>query len=501
MDQHSLLARRNGENRRFIPPAKPVRRALFLIHRWLGIALALLMFVWAASGIVMMYVAFPETTEEERLSGLEPLKLAQCCEISEIPDPSAVQSLRVEMFAGHPALMWIGEQGPKMASLDGTPLPDIGPKEALGVARTYMQRVTGETPEASVKRTGTDQWTVYGSIRRHILLYKVDFADEAGTTLYVSGMSGTVLQDTTAHERFWNWLGAVPHWINFTAIRTQQALWSNLVIYASLLGAFLTVTGIYVGIRQYGRGGRQSPYRGLALWHHWTGLIFGVLTLTWVVSGLFSMQPWGMFDSDGPGEEVAALAGRSPERADLESLLEALAQSERSDIVSASLSIQDGAAWAILAGSDGLQRRAALPALNDAPLSVEQLQVRARLAKPGTPVAQMEMISRPDAYYYGHKREIELPVLRAIYGDGEATRLYLSPRTGELVGFSDPTTRAYRWLFNGLHRLDFFHALRQRPLWDIVTLPLLGGVTLLCFIGSWMGIRRLRRTIGRIRLG
>lgn len=499
MDQQSLLARRNGENRRFIPPAKPVRRALFLIHRWLGIGIGLLMLVWAASGIVMMYVAFPETSEEERLAGLQPLDLSECCETADLPDPAAGQSLRVEMLAGRPVLMWTGDRGPQMTSLDGAQLPEIGREQALSTARLHMRRTTGTSPESSVAVTGTDQWTVYGGLRLHHPLYKVDFADEAGTTLYVSGMSGTVVQDTTAHERLWNWLGAVPHWLYFTAIRTNPALWSNLVIYASLLGAFLTVTGIYVGIRQYGRGGRPSPYHGLALWHHWSGLIFGMLTLTWVVSGLFSMQPWGMFDSDGPGEEVAALAGRAPERDDVEALLSALTASQPSDIVSASLSIQDGAAWAILADSEGAQRRAALPSLTDAPLGAEELEARARLAKPATPIAQMDMISRPDAYYYGHKREVELPVLRAIYADEEETRLYLSPRTGEMVGFADPTSRAYRWLFNGLHRLDFFHALRQRPLWDIVTLPLLGGVMLLCFIGSWIGIRRLRRKLGRMR--
>src|SRR5690606_8725462 len=116
--------------------------------------------------------------------------------------------------------------------------------------------------------------------------------DDAGTVLYVSGRTGQVIQDTVAHERFWNWLGAVPHWLYFSFIRQNQPVWYNFVVYASLLGVFLTATGLYIGIRQFGRGKRKSPYRGLALWHHWTGLIFGVLTLTWVLSGLFSMQPW-----------------------------------------------------------------------------------------------------------------------------------------------------------------------------------------------------------------
>lgn len=498
MNSEPHLARRTQKSTRLLPLVKLVRRAIFLIHRWLGITIGLLMLMWAASGIVMMYVAFPETSEEERLAGLQPLDLSECCEIADLPDPAGVQSLRVEMLTGRPALMWTGAWGPQMVGLDGAPLPEVDPEQALATARLHMQRTTGTSPESSVTVTGTDQWTVYGSLRLHSPLYKVDFADAARTTLYVSGLSGTIVQDTTAHERFWNWLGAVPHWLYFTAIRSQPALWSNLVIYGSLLGAFLTVTGLYFGIHQFGRGGRVSPYRGLAWWHHWTGLAFGILTLTWVVSGLFSMQPWGMFASDGPGEERAALAGRAPERADLEALLAALAENRRSDIVSASLSVQDGAPWAILAGSDGTKIRASLPGLAQAPLDTGELEARARSAKPGTQIGRMEMISRPDAYYYGHKREVELPVLRTIYADEDGTRLYLSPRTGEMVGFADPTSRAYRWLFNGLHRMDFFHALRQRPLWDAVTLPLLGGVTLLCFIGSWIGIRRLRRKLGRI---
>jgi uncharacterized iron-regulated membrane protein len=473
-----------------------VRRALFLIHRWLGIGIALLMLVWAASGIVMMYVAFPETSEEERLAGLQPLDLSQCCEAETTIDPALARDLRVEMLAGHPALMWIGEQGPQMRSLDGSPLPGIGPREALGIAGTHMERTTGAVPEASVSHTGIDQWTVYGSLRQHRPLYKVDFADEAGTTLYVSGMSGTVVQDTTAHERFWNWLGAVPHWLYFTAFRTQQALWSNFVIYSSLLGVFLTVTGIYVGIRQFGRGKRKSPYRGLALWHHWTGLIFGAATLTWVVSGLFSMQPWGMFESDGPGEELAAVAGRPASGEDLASFLQALKLHAAPDVVSAELSMQDGAAYAVLAAPDGKKVRAELGRLAESPLRLADLERRARRAKPGTSITEMGMIEGSDAYYYAHKDErIALPAFRIIYGDEQQTRLYFDPRTGALVLYADAPRRAYRWLHYGLHRLDFFHALRQRPLWDVVVVPLLLGVSLLCLIGLLLGGRRLIRNM------
>src|SRR5438067_1962984 len=42
-------------------------RALVILHRYLGIAVGLLMAVWFVSGIVMMYVGFPRLTEAERV--------------------------------------------------------------------------------------------------------------------------------------------------------------------------------------------------------------------------------------------------------------------------------------------------------------------------------------------------------------------------------------------------------------------------------------------------
>jgi hypothetical protein len=165
-----------------------------------------------------------------------------------------------------------------------------------------------------VEPVEVDQWTLQQ--RSYAPLYKASVADERGTVLYVSGLTGEVVQDTRRSERFWNWLGAVPHWLYFTVLRQDGALWSQVVIWTSLLGTFLTLTGVYVGIRMYGRGRRKSPFRGIALWHHWAGLIFGLVTLTWVFSGFASMQPWGWLESQGPGEELQAMAGRPMAGAD-----------------------------------------------------------------------------------------------------------------------------------------------------------------------------------------
>ena len=57
-------------------------------------------------------------------------------------------------------------------------------------------------------------------------------------------------------------------------------------------------------------------------------------------------------------------------------------------------------------------------------------------------------------------------------------------------------SRAYRWWHYGLHRLDFA-GLNARPIWDFVMLPLITGISLLCLLGVWMGVRRLRTTYKR----
>ena len=51
--------------------AKGLWRTLVVLHRYLGMAVGLLMLMWFGSGIVMMYVGYPELAEQDRLPGLK----------------------------------------------------------------------------------------------------------------------------------------------------------------------------------------------------------------------------------------------------------------------------------------------------------------------------------------------------------------------------------------------------------------------------------------------
>jgi hypothetical protein len=103
-----------------------------------------------------------------------------------------------------------------------------------------------------------------------------------------------------------------------------------------------------------------------------------------------------------------------------------------------------------------------------------------------------ERITAEDAYYFSHHREqVRLPAYRLILG---STRYYFDAVSGELIAKIDAGGEEYRWFHKGLHRLDFTAVLRARPIWDIVMLFLMAGVTCVCATGAYIGVRFL---IGR----
>src|SRR5690606_21586581 len=132
------------------------------------------------------------------------------------------------------------------------------------------------------------------------------------------------------------------------------------------------------------------------------------------------------------------------------------------------------------------------------PAGVGRDEIELAAAKLGAPVRGIAVIDREDSYYYGHKSDGELPVYRLVVDDAEQTRLYVSPTTGTVRAVG-ATRRLSRWIRTGLHGLDF-PVLRVRPVWDVVVVLLLLGVTAVCATGSWMALRRVRRDWRMLRV-
>lgn len=479
-------------------------RPILILHRWLGVVIGVLMTVWCLSGFVMLYVDYPRLMPAEQLQGLSPLRLPSPAALDAValPADTPLASAQFETVAGRAVLRIVPADDPGQpigtapASYDlaiGAPIADLPRADIRAIATAYGARSGIAGTAATVVPTGIDQWTVQ-SFGRNRPLYRVDYADAAGTSIYVSGSSGTIVQQTTRFERFWNWLGAVPHWLYPTLLRQNAAAWTQVVIWTALIGCFLTATGLYVGVTRLRRrdGHIGSPYRGLWWWHHMAGLFFGLLTLSWVASGLFSMNPWGFLDSSAGSAERQRLAG-TVRWGEIRTAIASLGALPPGTVRLDSAPL-DGRAFTVAVDSAGRMTRFDAQG-RAAPLERSAL---AAALHGGPPLAALERIAAEDDYYYGHKRPVKLPVWRAVLADGQATRLYIDADSGALLRAVDGNGRGFRWLHNGLHSLDFAF-LRARPIWDFVVLPLLAAVTFVCGTGTWMGVRKLGRDLRRRR--
>ena len=102
----------------------------------------------------------------------------------------------------------------------------------------------------------------------------------ADTHLYVSDVTGDVVLRTTRRERFWGYLGPVTHWVYFTPLRRNGPLWSEFIIWSSLIGCVMCVSGLVWGLWRFSPTSRfrlkrvpsHTPYAGWMKWHHYAGL-------------------------------------------------------------------------------------------------------------------------------------------------------------------------------------------------------------------------------------
>lgn len=469
-------------------------RLLFLAHRYLGMALGLVLVLWCLSGFVMMYKPYPELSVEQQYATLEALELQGCCaDVAFPPREAELAEARIRMLDGKAILESVSGDGDRaLHALDtGTLLPRVDAAVARSIAESFAA-ARGLDTVMELGLIERDQWTVYGANNRHRPLYHYAAGDPERTEWYVSSRTGEIIQHTTADQRLWGYLGAVIHWLYPTLLRQHVALWSQTVIWLTIGGIFLTATGLYFGWKQYrsGKSGRISPYRGLSRWHHYTGLLFGILTLSWVFSGLFSMNPWGLLEGDSAAPEQAALQGGLLTTAEVQDFLRRLPRAELpQDTVSLELrkALGDTAVIAVKASGTRLRLDPQQLRVMTAP-STLATQAAQRLL-PGVPV-QTELLYQGDAYYYDHHVLRTFPVLRIQAQAGEGNRYYLDPLDATLLSKIDTERRWYRWLFYGLHRGDFTALLRSRPVWDLFMWTLLLGVTATCLTGLVMGGRR-----------
>jgi len=520
------------------------------------------------SGVVMMYARMPGLAPEERLArapaldlstaAASPLEAARAVGLVADDAPAlgglahpgvettaqklaaeiSIDRVRVAMVGDRPAYRFGTGRNETIVFADTPELLGLVDRaEAEAIARRYAPEYAGALRYDGYL-TEPDQWTLQS--RGLMPIHRLALDDDDATRLYVSALSGDVVLRTTRAERFWGYLGPVTHWVYFTPLRTHGSVWSEFIIWSSLIGCVMCLTGLVWGVWRWSpmrrfrlkRVPSQTPYAGWMKWHHYTGLVFGVITLTWTYSGLLSMGPFNWFQSPGMTAEQREAYTGGPLRVDLMTLdgmrasLGALERAFEGSGRVAELeatqfrgepfwlayrapSAADARHWMYV----GLRPRAPRPRLEPRYVSAvdpsagtfarfdeprfgrESMLEIARAAMPGVAIQDAVWLHEYDAHYYDLSAGRALPVLRVQYGDEVRTALYLDPSRGAIVQKTDDTRRLRRWLYQGLHSLDFPFLYYRRPLWDVVVIVLsLGGLALSAttLLPGW---RRLRRNV------
>lgn len=509
-----------------------LKRALILVHRWLGIAGALLCVSWFASGLVLLVAPYPGFRVERSRSWAPPLDCSRCTRgthavLAAEPDVQPWESVRVGMQLDQPVLRArAGRMGAWHAlSLDAsTPLAVVDAHLAESIARRALG-LTAPVTEAE-RLTEPDQWSVEFGYKRELPLWRLRFGDDATTDAYVSEAAGEVVLTSTRRQRTLAWFGAIPHWLYPRWLRAQVPRWRWTVVALSALTLLMTLTGVGIGVwtfrwRVQGNQARSPYARDWMRWHHWAGLLFGVITITWLASGLLSVDPFDWDEGGAPSEaDRAAWQQRAAASVALpvEAPMAALVSSSRippGELAELELSVVRGHPVWIAHGRDEravLVRGDELPAHEVASVGADSLAVRfavdvmvgsravtdAVASGRGIDVSpvQVDTLPRGDNYVAPRPgRAIPLPLLRVRLPGAGGAAYYLDPRTGRLVGRHDALSRRARWLYTGLHDLDL-PGIEERPALRLTLIVLLslGGLAA-SVSGTIVGWRRLRRTL------
>jgi hypothetical protein len=473
----------------------------------------------------MMYWTFPGVTAADRLDHspkLDPAKIALSPEeaAARVGLQANPNAIRLNSFDGRPVYRFSGEGrgggGGRMVYADTGAEQTEVPAEMLDrIASSWAGRPVAEAKKESVEEP--DQWTVAGQLRNLRPMFRYTWPD--GQVAYLDGTTGEIVQYTTFATRVAAHISAIPHWIYYTPLRSNQPLWISFMIYSSLIGTVSAIIGMIVAVwmyspkRKYRLAGKPTgiPYKGQKRWHWILGMVFGIATVTWTFSGMMSLGPFPIVERlTGQGQRgpqqgrqrgqqsiAAALRGRVT-MADFASV-------HPRDLLAkvADLDVKE-VEWTSAAGRPVFSANLAggknqLLNLDGTPLEVDQQKVveiiKSAVADPAA--TEIRILDQYDLYYLDRTRQRPLPVILVRMNDADHTRYYVDPRSARVVGTYSSRNWVSRWLYTGLHSLNFPFLYNYRPLWDIVVITFMIGGTALCVTSLVLAWRVLGRKLKR----
>jgi uncharacterized membrane protein len=479
------------------PGAAPPRviAALVWFHRWLGVATCLIFAAWFASGAIMLFQPFPSLAKYEANAMRTPIATAA---VRIGPGQALARTgagadtLRLVQRAGVPVYLAGTAMGAvAIDARTGARLPALAATDAARIVRE-----AGLRPARVSGPYAYDQWIVHNRFDALRPFFRVELDDGEGTELYVSAVTGDIVQRTRFGERGWNWGGAVLHWVYVTPLRSSYTAWDRSVWWLSFVAMLVAVAGTVLGVlrtlavRRAGRGGLTYFRVKWLRWHHLAGLFVSPFLLAWILSGWLSMDHGRLFSrGQASAAEQARFAGTS--LADAAGAIAAPLPPGLPAAKAIGFTSLAGMPLLQVTGGDG---RPALFSPDGRPLGVaekDRLFRAALSAAWGEQPAGAPRIPRRDDL---HVMAEGMPDSAVAYRlRGRETSIYVDGATGAIVTVMTASRASYAWIYYALHTFNFpglgGHPVLRRI---IVLVPLLFGFAF-SLTGVAIGYRRLRK--------
>jgi uncharacterized iron-regulated membrane protein len=520
-----------------------MKRLLFEVHRWGGIALALFMLLWFFSGLVIIYAEPTAPTRAQQLAHAESLRVdsawlsageawersaaqrkelvgaksEKASENKKAADkggqqsgtslPNQIVEARLQIQAGVPLWLIEDSKGQRYAlsAVDGS-LHKTSSGQALLIAENWVSKDGIGSAEGIRFVETIDKPAILRNQEALRPFHRIAADDDEGGELLISARTGEVVSATTQIQRGFYWAGNWVHLFRpldlagWGESRVDVLSWTSftiiLVIFTGLIVGWLRWRPGFFGKKTYSEG-RVHPYRHFWLkWHFWGGLIGGLLALTWGLSGFLSNNPWKLFSPANPSKEELVRYVGAEDQALARSWKPAPLNGIDADVVELSWRRLGDETVELAHTRDGQRQLRAISGTATHFSDTSVLAAVRRLAG-NVPVKTQTLLQQYDSYYYlRYHRDVAdrpLPVVRVELDDAVGTSLYIDPQDGRLLSKLDHSRRVYRWLYSALHHWDFGW-LYQRPLWDawMLTWVLLGLV--LSVSGVVIGWSRLVNT-------
>lgn len=407
-------------------------------HKILGYCLGILFLMWFLSGIVMLFCRYPRVSGEQLIEHGHDLR-------SDFELPKEVFS----------------NDGKNTLSLSdngaGTVL-NVSGHSALLNGKEVDTHLIASRWGRNIVSTDTlysmDVWLL-GRMPKAADYPILKYTYANGNELYVSQATSEPIQFTTQSQRTGAWLGAVPHWLYITPLRSLgRDPWAWVIIVLSLAGVLMVVLGLVAGIaiaiKSKRRTGKISPYSApLARWHHTAGCIFGIFVLGWIFSGYMSMVSIPKWMVPTPD------SARIPrfENVSIDKF------TYNCDSVLAHFDNARKLTWLEIAGdpvykvieSDGEVHLINASGCHAGETYVIDEDLCHRI---GGNCSNVELLHSYDSQYISLRNELPLPVYRICVPDNHGLTIYINPKDASMrMASANGAVRTF--LYRGLHCLSF----------------------------------------------